>query len=522
MSIKKNANELFEEIQKENGNSINQTIRKSKIDNQFLYNDEEEIFSFTDSSQISNNSIKLEDHNKVIKSDESCFDNKDIFIDNLENIIEERSVKEKDDKLDELLFCCQNIGKYIDEIKTRYEKNEYCESNLRDIHRMLIKEDNEFPKKRFCVLKWKIIENDIIPLILNHPDNHRVQLLSFIILVDMTQPINYSSNHNKTINEYLTITLSLISNNESLFKHIGNLISTSTIKLRESDVMRKDFMKENINLSEKNFEQNMINLFPDEKEKIFEIKKKIAEIENKYQQLIELVFTFLKQIFDIYNPHESWKNCEINLLLIKRMFDNKLFDAINYHTTSYESEFYKRISFNFLELLHFIFREFSVSQIFEITNIQKENIQSDSLLKRLRLEEQKQHLERKNRLSTRHNNFGTSIQVKRTNDNTSYIVTNINSLLNSVGTKERNFDFQKKKPKRRFWSKKFANEINEEVKFINDIKIKENFFLDPSNSQILLNIREFCTSLLEISFSKLTKYLFEEILKQRYLNYLLK
>ncbi len=44
----------------------------------------------------------------------------------------------KEDKFNELLFCCQNIGKYSDEGKTRYEKNELCESNLRDIHRMLI------------------------------------------------------------------------------------------------------------------------------------------------------------------------------------------------------------------------------------------------------------------------------------------------------------------------------------------------------------------------------------------------
>ena len=197
------------------------------------------------------------------------------------------------------------------------------------------------------------------------------------------------------------------------------------------------------------------------------------------------------------------------------MFENKIFDAINYHTTSFESEFYKRISFNFLELLHFIFRELSVTQIFEVTNKILENGKPDSLLKKLRDEEQKQLHERLGKLSTRHNNFGTSVQIKRTIDNSSYIVTNINALFNSSAKTENNFDFQKKKPGAKIRYKKYVNELNDEIKFINDVKIKENFIFDPSNSHILMSLRDFCTNFLEISFMRLTKYIFEEIAKQR-------
>jgi hypothetical protein len=518
MSFEQDELHINENFEKENiyTNNFADEFGKNEdnlVEKDLIYNEEEEIVSSLQ-SEDEGVSIKLDDEearNSEVKSEGLEESNKDIFIDNLENIEEDRSWFGNQDKFNELLFCCQNIGKYIDEGKTRYEKNEFCESNLRDIHRMLVKEDAEFPQKRFHIMKWKIIENDIIPLLISYPENHRVQLLSFVILVDMTQTINDNCQHKQTINQYLTNILSYISNHEIFFKHLGNLISAATIQLREAESNRKDLLKENINIDDEN---NMAIIPQEKKETLLELKRRIAEVENKYQQLIELIFNFLKQIFNIYNPQECWKNCEINLNFIKKMFENKIFDAINYHTTNFETEFYKRISFNFLELIHFIFREFTVTQLFEVTNKIQENVKSDSLLKRLRDDEKKQQQERLSKLSTRHNNFGTSIQIKRPDDTTSYMVTNVTTLFNG-GVQDQIFDFQKKKPKGRYVNKKYVKEINEEIKFLNDFKIKENFILDPLNGHILISLRQFCTNFLEISYVKLTKYIFEEIVSQR-------
>jgi len=457
MSFEQDELQINENFEKENVYTNNFADEYGKnednvIEKDLIYNEEEEIVSSLE-SEDEGVSIKLDDEearNSDIKSEGLEESNKDIFM--------------------------------------KYEKNEFCESNLRDIHRMLVKEDAEFPQKKFHIMKWKIIENDIIPLIISYPENHRVQLLSFVILVDMTQTINENCQHKQTINQYLTSILSYMSNHEVFFKHLGNLISAATIQLREAESNRIDLLKENINIDDEN---NMAIIPKEKKETLLELKRRIAEVENKYQQLIELIFNFLKQIFNLYNPQECWKNCEINLNFIKKMFENKIFDAINYHTTNFETEFYKRISFIFLELLHFIFREFTVTQLFEVTN-------------KMRL----------SKLSTRHNNFGTSIQIKRPDDSTSFMVTNVTTLFNG-GAQDQIFDFQKKKPKGRYANKKYVKEINEEIKFLNDFKIKENFILDPSNGHILISLRQFCTTFIEISFVKLTKYIFEEIVSQR-------
>jgi hypothetical protein len=88
-------------------------------------------------------------------------------------------------KISELLFCVQGIGKANSENSTIYDKGEFCEASLRDIHRFLRKDDPENPKCKYYLLNWKICENDIIPLMLNY-NNDKIQLLSLVILVDVT------------------------------------------------------------------------------------------------------------------------------------------------------------------------------------------------------------------------------------------------------------------------------------------------------------------------------------------------
>ena len=101
-------NEVIDFIEKENlysnhfADQIAQNIEKSNSEKELIYNEEEEIVSSLHSSERSNVSIKLEDQDgkdAEIKSEFSNEDNKDIFIENLENILEDRSGQGNEDKL---------------------------------------------------------------------------------------------------------------------------------------------------------------------------------------------------------------------------------------------------------------------------------------------------------------------------------------------------------------------------------------------------------------------------------------
>ncbi len=68
----------------------------------------------------------------------------------------------KIDKINELLFCCQGIGKFIenDNKQLIYEKNEYCIPSLKDIHRFLRNDSKETQLFKRAIINWKIVETD--------------------------------------------------------------------------------------------------------------------------------------------------------------------------------------------------------------------------------------------------------------------------------------------------------------------------------------------------------------------------
>jgi hypothetical protein len=459
------------------------------------YNENEEIISEesvsggVDASGEESEKSQQEDSNK---DDENMIEIEDI-IDN----------EDDTDKMHELLFCVQCIGKYVDEKKTVYEKNEYCEPSMRDIHRFLRKDDDENPKSKFCILKWKVIENDLIPLIINYEGNEKIQQLVLILLVDLTERLPAVMENRMIYENMLSDTHEAIVNSKLLERVAANL-AESTAKLREAILMRNEL-------------KNCENENPTEEEKIKtnEIKKKIAEIENKSQQMIELILVFIMQLLNIYQSDQILKNVENNIKLIRKLNNLKVLDAIVFHSQSFDTEFGKRLLSYLLELVYFIIRIFSPKKIFDVIMNKDGNM---THLQRLREEEKQEKLARKAQYSTRSNSFGTNIKVTRPLDNTAFLVSNVSQLINNplkvINEKMNQHANQKHKPRKNLLKNRtIGNKNGEEINFINNLKIEDNANFDLSHKDIILAIKKFCDDFLKYSFNSFVKYFNIQIIK---------
>ena len=473
------------------GNITNNEVLEDN-DNIFVekikYNDEEEI--------LSQNSETSQTHNQIEKSSSKASDNED-------NVVEIEDIAHNEDEVDkmhELLFCVQCIGKFIDDKRNVYEKNEYCEPSMRDIHRFLRKDDPENPKCKFLILNWKVIENDIIPLIINYENNEKIQQLGLVLLVDLTEKLPELMENRNSFENLLTELHQVIVDSK-LIERIAANLAESTAKLRESSIMRSEL---------KDCENNLIN--EEEKVKMMEVRKKIADIENKSHQMIELIFVFLKQIMNIFSMNNMQKNIQNNLKLIKKFSSLKIFDAIVFHSQSFENEFGKRIVGNMLELIFSIIRPFTPSKIYDLLMNKEGNM---THLQKLREDEKFQRQMRKSQYSTRPNNFGTTIKINRPLDNTSFIVSNVNQLMNNpqqvINEKLDVHNNQRQKPKKALKNKKVNNKFEEEIILINDLKIEENSYLDITHLELIFSLRKFCNDFLKYSFNNYVKFFIIQI-----------
>jgi hypothetical protein len=421
-----------------------------------------------------------------------------------ENMIEiEEDIINKEDienKIHEFLFCVQGIGKYTDKERTIYEKGQFCEPSLRDIHRFLRKDNPDNPACKYNLLKWKIIENDLIPLVLNYENNEKIQQLGLVIMIDVTEKLKETVENRSQYEQLLTELHECIANSKILDKLSDNL-AEATSKLKEVELLRNEIKaRESENMTE------------EDKGKSLEIKRKIAETENKSEQTIELIFVFIKQVLNIYQSEEILRNIENNVKIIKKLSGLKIFDAIVFHCKAFEIEFYKRLSSTLLELIYFITRIFSVPKIFEVF---LNNGCEISELQKLREAERKEKEYRQSLLSTRPNKFGTMIKVKRPHDDTSFLVSNVNMLINNptavINQKMNIHAEQKHRPKRNLKNKKLDAKIGQEIYFINNLKIDESSKIDSSHKDIIISLKAFCEQFLKHSFNVLVKFFYFEI-----------
>ncbi len=513
-----------------------------------IYNSEEELFSKEDNSQ---NELKKEDNISSHSENEILVNNKKLSAEkNLIEIEMQDSVGEVDKEY-ELLFCVQGIGKKIDNGKS-YEKHQFCEPSLRDIHRFLRNDDSENPQMKYLILNWKTAEMDIIPLMLNYENSEKIQQLGLVLLTDLTEPQSDLVEKRPYFEKLLTDLQEHIVKSQ-LVELLSNTLADATAKLREATIMRNDLKiieDESILNKEKNMFPNMddndinennirenLNLIEEEKRKKNEIKKKIAEIESKSEQIIELVFVFFKQLLNIYFSNSIEKNTENMLCFIRKFSKYKIFDAIIYHSQAFETEFSKRLSPVLLELNFLLIRPFEPIKIFEFcrnnissfshkNNIninnnhifKKENNRKSELALILEQEKKEKNL-RFNQQSHRPNNFGTTIKITRPLDNSTIVVTNFNQFIQNpdkiIDEKMNTLKNQRKKTIRKLIQKNDkvnVIKISEEIKFINDFKISENISLDFSHQDIIFPLKHFCEEFLKYCFNYLVKYFISEVI----------
>lgn len=109
--------------------------------------------------------------------------------------------------------------------------------------------------------------------------------------------------------------------------------------------------------------------------------------------------------------------------------------------------------------------------------------------------------------STRPSSFGSLYQVKRPHDNSSYIITNINNINNEK--KLNTVKAQKQKPVKKLKhgaKQAFTPKIVEEIKFINDLMVKENTNPELFISDSVLNLKFFCFNFIDKCFNGFVKH----------------
>ena len=221
-----------------------------------FFNEDEEIISQKEES-ISNGSNAIideaeEDENVVGEnSDNSDEENPAKEIDDymiqgdedMRDLLAENEVEHaKVDKINELLFCCQGIGKNVlnENKKYVYVKNEFCIPSLKDIHRFLRTDSKETQIFKRTILIWNIVENDLIPCLMNYEDDEKISQIILIVLVDLTEDLDDNVDGRKELE------FSLAKLNEVLIKggvidYISRKLNTSTEEYTRSKMLKEKY-----------------------------------------------------------------------------------------------------------------------------------------------------------------------------------------------------------------------------------------------------------------------------------------
>ena len=396
----------------------------------------------------------------------------------------------KIDKINELLFCCQGIGKYIlnENKKLIYVKNEYCIPSLKDIHRFLRNDSKETQIFKRAFLNWKIVETDLIPCLITNEDDEKICQTILIIFVDLTEELEDNVDGRKELE------FSIAKLNETLIKGevidlISRKLNTGTEEYTRAKCLKENYKKleleenkrkkekekekekekkeqEKSNNEDKNNTENKIeeeksesnkdnNNEEKESKSNNEVDKKldtsmerkkillrqIAQMEYKSKNLIELLFILLKQIMSIANTSDLNDTSKICSLLFIKFTELKLFDAILYYVSTFNDlenyPFTKEIlAPHLLCILYYITRLFEPKILIKlssriITNKHGTINENDGKeLTRLAELEKQEFLQRKMLFASRGNTYNYRVQINRPIDNSSYFVNNMNQIIN--------------------------------------------------------------------------------------------
>ena len=519
-----------------------------------LFNEEEELISKPDKSSLIENEAE-ESENENNENEEENLSEKisepanPYYVDENADIgdllAQEVTDNEKINKINELLFCCQGIGKFIIENgKKIYKKNEYCIPSLKDIRLFLEKDDKETQISKRAILNWKIVESDIIPCLLFNQDDEKICKYCLVLLVYLTEDLDENVIDRKDL-EFKIAKLNEIIINSELLDYVNKALNENTKKLNEAKEMKEKIKNGNLIIGNNNVE----NLSEEEKKKNNELNEhkkriqlaKIAEIEFKSKDMIELIFIFLKQILSITNNNSLVENSKLCSSLLIKFTNLKLYDALLYYLSTLNDA--QNFSFTSEKLApHLFCILFDLTKLFlpkKLIELSKKEFQQhrnqisendSNELKRLYEIEQQEKSQRKMLMSSRPNTFACRIQITRPIDNSIYYVNNLNQLLNKnsqnyIKAKNNTFKNQLRKKKQKntlLKNKKLPiGVVLSEIKLINDTKIK-NYFSEKSNeissesfNETIITLINFFVNVLETdSFNNLMDHYYYKLGKQ--------
>lgn len=511
-----------------NDDSDSNNFKKDDEKKDVKYNEEEEIVSSSEEENIEKEANESKNEGEDDEESPASSENSKQDIDPIDFIDENDDFKS--DQLNELLFCVQGIGEFKRDEKGKktknYEKGVYCEPSLRDIHRFLRKDDIENPISRYAILNWKVCDSDIIPLLLAYENNEKISLLCLVILVDLTEPLPDVIENRERLNEMIfNLVQSLISN--GVIELIGRGLSDATKNLVQSIELKEELKKEQDEMMKKKKEEekkqqkeetdNNVEMkeaipniedkkeqdteYEEEMKQKIEMKRQIAEMELKSTRLIELLLALLKQLISVYSVNNLPEASTSYSSLLTRFARLKIFDAITYYTslfnnpTSTSNPFVQSISSSLLSIIFYLTRLFTPKSVLDnskpVDSESKPMTEFDRLVEKERLQEE----ERRKMLSTRPNAFGTRIKIFRPIDGSSFVVSNVNQLMNNpnqiITEKTNTYNQQKhgRKGRRKIYKNKKVpmSKIAEEIKMINDYKLKKYFSTSPEISQASFN-----------------------------------
>lgn len=362
-------------------NENEEIIKKNKYNSNNEIEEESDAFDENPYYEEEADEVSHKDYNEHFTN----FDNANIA-DDLIN--EEASVGEEDNKIHgvtaELLFNCQNLSKWeiIDNTKNIKEIStiKYTDYSLKDIHRILRRDDVENPRQKINFIKWKIPESDLVPLFLSKDLSETTQKLLLIVLVDVTEELSEICEHRELITQELTSLQTVFAESE-MISYLANIIKTSRENLNLVELLKTNLneLKKEYSEQQKALEKNsnaMIVEDDDQQNKketlkietIEERSAEIAVIEEKNHSSIELVLALLKQMLNIFNYSSISQNVENLIKIFDKLTEHNMFDHILYFSQNFTGRFGKKLSTTMIELIYYLIRPFHPQSLFNASD----------------------------------------------------------------------------------------------------------------------------------------------------------
>ena len=155
---------------------------------------------------------------------------------------EEDEDNTKIDKVNQLLFCCQGIGKQAKNENGNfvYIKNEYCIPSLKDIHKFLRNDSKTTQIFKRVFLAWNIVENDLIPCLLQYEEDEKISQIILIIFVDLTEELDDEVDNRKEL-EFSLAKLVEIFIKENVIDLISRKLNSSTEEFNRMKNLREKY-----------------------------------------------------------------------------------------------------------------------------------------------------------------------------------------------------------------------------------------------------------------------------------------